>query len=151
MLYFFGVIIWIAQIILDLFVGVGEALNELIEMGLALLLYIYFQLRGVNMNNPAALLRLISNFIGSEMTFEFYPGTLVTIDFTHKVVKAEQNQEKLSSKIVLAVAKINKLAEKAEGETGGGEAPLNVNGTRKPPVIQKPMNQGGVRLPNGGV
>jgi len=153
-LYFIGVVIWIAQILLNLLVGPGEAANALIEIGLTLLLGFYFHIRGVSMNNPKTLLNLIGNFGGAEVTFEFYPGTLVTIWFTHRIVKAEQNPNKLSSKVVLVVAGANKLAGKMDGlggETGGlieGDIPSNRGGVHQSPIIQKPLNQDGVRVPS---
>jgi len=150
-LYFIAIIIDIGQILLDILVGPGEVANALIEIGIPLLLGIYFHIRGISMNNPKALFNLIGNFVGEEITLEIWPGTFLIVLFTHKIVKAEQNPEKLSSKIVLVAASVNKMAEKMEGETGGENVPLNVDGIRQPPVIQKPLNQGGMRLPNGGV
>jgi hypothetical protein len=151
LLYIVGVVIWIAQMLLNFFIGPGELINEIITPGLVLLLSIYFHIRGVSMNDPSTLFRVIGNLFGSEGTVEIYPGILITIFFTHRVVKAEQNPKKLTSKVVLLAAGANKLAGKVDGLTGGGNVPSNIGGVRQPPIIQKPLNQGGVRLPNGGI
>jgi hypothetical protein len=129
------------QWLIDFIPGYGEAANEVIDPIVGICLALYFQLRGVSMvKRISRLLSLVGGYFAEVLTASVAPAWVIDVWYIHKTVKEEWAAEQ---------------AYLAETEEDQENQPLNrmVNGQsmRQPPVIQKPLNQGGKRLPNGGV
>jgi hypothetical protein len=129
----------IIQWIID-FTGVGEAVNEFADPVIGICLALYFQLRGVSIiKDIRRLASLVGGYFAEALTASVAPAWIIDVWYIHKTVKEEWAIQQASLE----------AEEYQEGQ------PLNrmVNGQtmRQPPVIQKPLNQGGKRLPNGGV
>ena len=133
------------QILLDAglteFVGAPEAINEIADPFLGMGLGLWFQLRGVSMiQKPSRLLSLIGGDLAEQFSASVAPAWIIDVWYIHKTVKEEWAAEQAA------------IAESQEDQEN---QPLNrmVGGQvmRQPPVIQKPLNHGGKRLPNGGV
>src|ERR1035437_5619947 len=123
------------------FTGVGEVVNEFADPILGVCLALYFQLRGISIiKDMRRLASLVGGYFAEALTASIAPAWIIDVWYIHKTVKEEWTAEQASL---------------AETEGDQEDQPLNrmVNGQsmRRPPVIQKPLNQGGKRLPNGGV
>jgi len=129
----------LAQWGIDLIPGYGEAINEIGDPCIGIILGLYFQLRGVSMiQRPGRLISLIASDLAEQLSVDVAPAWIIDAWYIHKTVADEWSLQQASM---------------AESQEDG--QPLNrmVNGqaTRKPTVIKKPLNQGGKRLPSGGI
>jgi hypothetical protein len=130
----------VVQWAIDFIPAVGEVANEVIDPVVGICLGLYFQIRGVSMvKRISRLLSLVGGYFAEAFTASVAPAWIIDVWYIHKTVKEEWAAEQAS------------LAEIEEDQEN---QPLNrmVGGQvmRQPPVIQQPLNQGGVRLPNGG-
>jgi hypothetical protein len=130
----------LAQWGIDLIPAYGEAINEISDPCIGIIFGLYLQLRGVSMvKRISRLISLVASDLAEQLSFDVAPAWIIDAWYIHSTVKQEWAEQQA-------------LLEAEEDEE---DQPLNrmVNGqtTRRPPVIQKPLNQGGVRLPNGGV
>jgi hypothetical protein len=131
----------LAQWGIDFIPVYGEVVNEVSDPCLGVILGLYFQLRGISMvKRPSRLISLIGSDLAEQLSADVAPAWIIDAWYIHKTVADEWAMEQAS------------LAETEEDQEN---QPLNrmVNGQsmRQPPVIQKPLNQSGVRPPNGGV
>ena len=130
----------LVQWIID-FTGVGEVVNEFADPVVGIFLALYFQLRGISMvKRISRLLSLVGGYAAEALSASVAPAWIIDVWYIHKTGKEEWAMQQASL---------------AETEGDQENQPLNrmVNGQvmRQPPIIQKPLNQEGVRLPNGGV
>jgi hypothetical protein len=143
----------IATIILDIvqvllvFIAIGVILNRIIDIVVGILLPLYFWLRGVNMGDWKKIATVFGGFALEEVGLggdDGLPFWTLEVIVVWLFVIAEK---KAADSAILGGAMNVAL------NSGKGPANRMVGGKmmRQPPVIQKPMNQGGVRLPNGGI
>ena len=85
---------------------------------------------------PGRLVAMIAGDLAEQLSINVAPGWVGDVYYIHKTVKEEWAAEQASS-----------------SEIGGGQGnqPANRNSIRRPRIAQKPLNQGGKRLPNGGL
>ena len=126
---------------IDFIPAVGEVINEVADPILGICLALYFQLRGISIiKDLRRLASLVGGYFAEGLTASVAPAWIIDAWYIHKTVKEEWAMQQ---------AAISEAEEDQENQ------PLNrmVNGQsmRQPPVIQKPLNQGNVRLPSGGV
>ena len=133
-------IIDVVQWIID-FTGVGEVVNEFADPIIGICLALYFQLRGISIiKDLRRLASLVGGYFAEALTASVAPAWAIDVWYIHRTVKEEWAREQASL---------------SETEGGQEDQPLNrtINGqsVRRPALVQKPLNQGGKRLPNGGV
>jgi hypothetical protein len=131
----------VVQWAIDFIPGVGEVINEFADPVLGICLALYFQLRGISIiKDMRRLASLVGGYFAEAFTASVAPAWVIDVWYIHRTVKEEWAAEQAS------------LIEEQEDQEN---QPLNrmVGGQsmRQLPVIQKPLNQGGKRLPNGGV
>ena len=129
------------QWLIDFIPAYGEIANEIIDIIIGIIFALYLQLRGVSMiKRIGRLLSLVGGYVAEALSASVAPAWIIDAWYIHGTVKEEWAMQQAA------------IAEEQEDQN---DQPLNrmVNGQamRKPPVIQKPLNQGGTRLPNGGV
>ena len=135
----------IIQFLID-FTGVGEIINEIIDIPIGMALGLYFFVRGA-MDVQSALVLALAE-VGEEMTAAAGPFWIADVAFTHwKVLK----KATLDATIQVANEAASNIVEKIK--------PLNQDGVRqpsdpsqsRPPIIrnntQSPFNRNGVRTP----
>jgi hypothetical protein len=128
----------VIQWILD-FTGVGDVASEIADPCIGIALASYLQIRGIpTFNHLKRALSLIGGDLAEQFSVQVLPAWIFDVWYIHRTVKEEWAMQQAS------------LIEEQEDQEN---QPLNrmVNGQsmRRPPVI-KPLNQGNVRLPNGG-
>jgi hypothetical protein len=119
------------------FTGVGEFVNEFIDVPIGFLIGYYFSKKGISMMTPARLGALAVTFVGEELTAAALPLWVLDIVFTHLTVIAEDKAKQTAQ-----AATKNKPGE---SENGG---PLNTGKVRLPDKSKNPpLNTGKTRSP----
>jgi len=126
----------VAQWLLD-FTGIGDIASEFADPCIGIALGTYMQMRGVSMAaQPKRIVALIGGDLAEQLSVQVFPAWIMDVWYIHKTVREEGGNEQAS------------LSENEEGQEN---QPANSGGVRRPQAAQKPLNQGGKRLPNGGI
>jgi hypothetical protein len=125
-------IVDVIQFAID-FTGVGEVVNEFIDLPIGFLIGFYFTRKGISMMTPGRLGALAATFVAEELTFAALPLWVLDIAFTHFTVIAEDKA---------------KAAALQKGPPKSGPEPLNKGNVRLPTKTNNPpLNSGKVRSP----
>jgi hypothetical protein len=126
----------VTQWLIDLIPGWGEASNEVLDPIIGVGFGIYFQVRGISMiQDMRRMASLMGTYFAEAISASVAPAWIIDVWYIHKTAKQ--------------AALIQAEIETEENSQEDG--PLNRNGLRRPVGIQKPLNRGTTRAPNGGI
>lgn len=140
LVYAFFACVDLTQIILD-FTGIGEVANHFIDIGVGIILFSYGSMK--KLWAPKKLGVLLATFVGEQIPFvnalPFW--TLDIANLFSGTITSKQKEE-------MEMAQFMQNTERQPLNSEGSRQPRNVNNQTE---YTGPVNQGGVRIPNGGL
>ncbi len=115
------------------FTGVGEIINEAIDIPIGFGIAYFFSMKGIKMTSPGRLLGIGAAFVAEELTFSVIPAWIIDVAFTHYTVISEDKKTKASIQQNASQSQNGPLNQgKVRKPTNGRTPPLNSNNKRSP-------------------